>query len=301
MSQSAPACNYVFTIQIAEASIADPPLELDPELVRFATYQLEAAPTTGQLHYQGYIQMFKKCRFPGVIKALGHPARLAKAKGTLMQNKDYCSKRASRVDGPWTFGEGITQGKRTDLDDACATLKEGGKQGYKRVAEEHPVAFVKYHRGFKELTRVLNPMVPMELPEPHDWQQQVIDTCKEPADDRTVVWIHDSVGGRGKSKLIKYLVTNMGACLLTGRINDMAFAYDDHPIVCFDIPRTQADNLDHIYGFAESLKNGLIFSSKYESGQKCFDPPHVIFVSNAMPNYGKWTADRYNVIDLDLI
>ena len=31
------------------------------------------------------------------------------------------------------------------------------------------------------------------------------------ADDRTIVWIHDSAGNRGKSKLVKWLISNAGA------------------------------------------------------------------------------------------
>lgn len=72
----------------------------------------------------------------------------------------------------------------------------------------------------------------------------------------------------------------------------MAYAYNGEPMVFFDVTRTQAEHMDHLYQFAEQLKNGIIFSSKYESGTKCFDPPHVVFFANQGPHPGKWSADR---------
>lgn len=295
-NRPSPAVNYIFTANVEEELPGDPPFEFDPEKVRFSCYQLEAAPTTGQLHYQGYIQMLKKCRFAGVLKALGIPAHIEVAKGTLAENKAYCSKRDSAIMGPWIFGEAITKGQRTDLEDACATLKEGG---YKRVAEEHPTAFVKYHKGFRELERALRVVPAQTEVELRDWQKKVVDMVALPADDRKIIWVHDSVGEHGKSFLNKYLITNMGAVVLSGRVTDMAYAYDCQKIVVFDMSRTQADMMDHIYDFAEKLKNGYLFSSKYESEQKVFPPPHVIIMANVMPKANVWSKDRLVLINLD--
>jgi hypothetical protein len=46
------------------------------------------------------------------------------------------------------------------------------------------------------------------------------------------------------------------------------------PII-YDVPRT-AENFVN-YGVLEQVKNGLFFSSKYESEMAVFNPPHVIW------------------------
>jgi hypothetical protein len=58
--------------------------------------------------------------------------------------------------------------------------------------------------------------------------------------------------------------------------------------------------MQHLYTMAEHLlKNGMLFSSKYESRVRVFDPPHVLFMSNQRPADGAWSADRVRLIDLD--
>ena len=105
-------------------------------------------------------------------------------------------------------------------------------------------------------------------------------------------------GNQGKSRLALHLCLEHNAIILSGKIADMAYAYNKEPIVIFDVPRTQAENLDHLFAFAESLKNGIIFSNKYESQQKIFKPPIVIFLANIPCPDGKWSSDR--VIERDL-
>jgi len=45
------------------------------------------------------------------------------------------------------------------------------------------------------------------------------------------------------------------------------------------------------------LKDGQLMSTKYESVERMFKPPHVIYIANQHPDYTKWTAGRFNVID----
>lgn len=187
------------------------------------------------------------------------------------------------------------QGKRNDLADAIEALKDGG---IKRVAQEHPVAFVKFHRGLHALEAALvsPPKDASFVPRP--WQSRVLRLLEQPPDDRTILWVYDAVGGMGKSRLARFLCSEKGAITLEGRVTDMAFMYTDEPIVIFDISRSQAEFTDHLYSFAEKLKNGVVVSTKYESRCKHFSPPHVLFFSNGKPADGKWSADRLKLIDL---
>ena len=135
----------------------------------------------------------------------------------------------------------------------------------------------------------------------HRWQQTVLTACLLEPNRRKIHWIYDSVGNRGKSYLSSYLVTNpeYNAIELCGKVADMAYAYNGERVVIFDIVRSQAEHIDHLYDFAERLKNGRIFSGKYESRTKIFNPPHVFFFANFAPDYTKWSQDRYDVMNLD--
>jgi hypothetical protein len=207
-------------------------------------------------------------------------------------------KEDTRIEGPWERGiRGVTQGRRRDLDAAVDLLRT---DGLKRVAQDMPVEFVKFHRGLEALARILvEPERDLEFV-PKAWQQKLLDRLKDELEDRKIIWVWDSVGNKGKSRLARHLVSEHGAVILDGKVADMAFAYKSEPIVIFDIARTQSEASTHLYSFAERLKNGILFSSKYESGQKIFKPPHVIFFSNMpYPDEGTWSADRKEVISLN--
>jgi len=50
-----------------------------------------------------------------------------------------------------------------------------------------------------------------------------------------------------------------------------------------------------LFGFMEQMKNGRIFSSKYQSGFKFFSRPHVVVFANVYPPFGAFSKDRLEV------
>jgi len=52
------------------------------------------------------------------------------------------------------------------------------------------------------------------------------------------------------------------------------------------------------YDFLEELKNGYVFSPKYESKNKSFPTPHVVVLMNEIPDKSKLSEDRYNIKSL---
>lgn len=262
---------------------------------RYVVWQLETG-EEGTPHYQGYVE-FSRPKRKGAVRRMLR-AHWGARKASREAARDYCRKEDTRVDGPWergAFNDG-GQGKRNDLADAVQALKAGGM---KRVAQEHPTSYVKFARGLKALEEELREDPRDEDFEPRGWQLELLSYIVgvEP-DDRTIIWVTDEQGGRGKSRLARYLLAEHGAAQLEGKVADMAFAYNREPIVIFDITRAQAEHSDHLYTFAEKLKNGVIFATKYESRAKRFKPPHVIFFSNSPPDTSKWTRDR--LIELNL-
>lgn len=131
-----------------------------------------------------------------------------------------------------------------------------------------------------------------------DWQQSVIDFVRTPTDNRTIHWVYDPRGGNGKSDLTNYLLANEGAFLVDcGKAADIAYAYDNQPIVVFDLARDTEDYCP--YRTMEAFKNGRFFSPKYKSCLKTFDPPHVIVFANYMPKIESLSLDRWNITRLD--
>jgi len=49
------------------------------------------------------------------------------------------------------------------------------------------------------------------------------------------------------------------------------------------------------YAAVESLKDGLVFSGKYEGGHRLFPRPHVIIFSNWFPDLSKLSLDRWDI------
>ena len=53
------------------------------------------------------------------------------------------------------------------------------------------------------------------------------------------------------------------------------------------------DSHDYVnYGALEQLKNGLLFNTKYNSGMRQFETPHVLVMSNFMWDEAKMSHDR---------
>lgn len=130
----------------------------------------------------------------------------------------------------------------------------------------------------------------------YPWQQEVVDLVTMPCtDDRKIHWFFDEDGCKGKTQLCKYLHVFYDATILNnGKFSDLAYALPDDPkIVCLLLPRTVEGRVN--YSAIESIKDGLIFSAKYESGTKCFNSPHVIVMANFLPDESALSRDRWNI------
>lgn len=146
----------------------------------------------------------------------------------------------------------------------------------------------------------------IELPEelesdkPYGWQLKVMDIIKEKPDKRTIHWFWEPNGNVGKTSLCKHLVINHNALMLTGKSTDMYHMISKFPnkrkLFIIDVPRSTQDYIN--YGAIEQMKNGLIFSGKYEGSQLVFNCPHVIVFANEPPNLSMMSADRWNIVHI---
>lgn len=130
------------------------------------------------------------------------------------------------------------------------------------------------------------------------WQAkmlQVIEHCNSP---RHIIWLINPVGNNGKTFLSYYLRDTCQAMRVPNvNSNDFAFAYRYEKIVVFDYTRESRDHIN--YDLLEDLKNGSIWSPKYQSAVKTWKyNVKVICFSNFPPKYEALSHDRWNVLEL---
>lgn len=129
-----------------------------------------------------------------------------------------------------------------------------------------------------------------------EWQQEVVMALMM-QNDRHILWLYDEEGGRGKTTLAKYLTKEYQALILhNGSTPDVAMAYNKEKYVIFDYTRTE-ERIN--YKAIEHLKNGIIFSSKYQSKMKFFPPPKILCLSNNLPDITGLSKDRWHILEFD--
>lgn len=133
------------------------------------------------------------------------------------------------------------------------------------------------------------------------WQQTTIsfiDANIENPDDRTIHWIYDKTGSKGKSKLITHLLHEYGAMVFDGgKHQDMTYAYRGQSIVAFDLCRSTEDYCP--YRTMERFKDGRCTVAKYQSHTKYFKIPLVFVFANFPPKLEELTANRWNVVTIN--
>jgi len=122
---------------------------------RYAIFQLERG-TNGTEHVQGYCSRANPTGFGAWKKGLGTRAHIEAARGTAAENKAYCSKEDTRVEGPWEYGSLPSPGQRSDLA-GIITAARDASISMADVLEENPEAFLRYHKGILAIRSVCEP------------------------------------------------------------------------------------------------------------------------------------------------
>lgn len=267
----------------------------------YLVFGRERAPTTATRHLQGFVIFKRAYRWRRVVRLI-RGAHVETALGTSQQASEYCKKDNDFEE----FGTlPSSQGKRSDLQQSLDWLDEfldANKRppSEQEVARQHPQALLRY-RNFMAVARLRAPDPELRTGELRDWQSSLARTLEEDADDRTIHFVVDPEGGKGKSFLQQWLLTKYPRkvqLLGCGRREDLTCAIDESKsIFLFDIPRHSMQHLQ--YTVLEQLKNGTVFSSKYQSTMKVLRTiPHVAVFTNEYPDLTALTNDRFNIIEL---
>lgn len=213
----------------------------------------------GTPHLQGYLY-FKNAVSFNTIKSICPTAHVEKAKGKPQANFEYCSK-----EGDFVTNMNVDESK-SEYDDMLQNL-------YGNV--------------------VWKP-----------WQKKILDMIDGPIDGRSINWYWEPTGNIGKTFLCKYICLKYNAIIASGKQNDVFNQVLEWvkkngrrpQVIIIDVPRSTTEFIN--YGCIEAVKNGLLYSGKYEGGVCIFYPPHVVVFANEGPQLHKMSSDRWAVTDL---
>lgn len=294
------------------------------QLIKYIVYQGEYTKETKK-HIQGFIQFHSKKRMEQIKKLLDDKtAHLEVMKGTPEQAREYCIK--TEKDGikqeiflePKQYGDfdNTTERQRTDLIDIKNRLINGETLNNIMLDTQDEKTLrncVQYNKTLRELQHTIQQKTQRELIlekyENTIWNIKqktiinIIDNELEQENTRRINWVYDEHGNTGKTYLARYYVAQGNTYYITGgRQADILYSYEGQPIIIYDLARTYADNIEHIYTTFENLKNGFYLSTKYNTEQRIYSKqPIIIVLSNFKPDINKLSKDRWNIIDLEEI
>lgn len=207
-------------------------------------------------HLQCYIESKNPVAF-STLQRLCPRGHWEKAKGSLSQNYEYCTK------------EGDFE---TNID--------------RRTHREKLIQMV-LDSEYKDI--VWRP-----------WQKEILEKLTLPPVPRKIDWYWETTGNTGKTFLSKYIGCTQDIILCEGKkenifnqVNMAIEAKKTPRIILIDIPRSSLNYVN--YAVLEKLKDGFIYSGKYEGGQCIIPTPHIICFANEEPNISSLSADRWNI------
>lgn len=147
--------------------------------------------------------------------------------------------------------------------------------------------------------------IPLEVIGVHplyDWQEEIIRLIKEKK-KRKINWFWEEPGKVGKSDFARDLFLLGRTRLIEGPCKKSDIAYSlknggEFDCVIVDIPREDRNDIN--YSAMEKILDGIIFSSKYESGAIAFKKPVLIVLCNYPPDKdgGHLSKDRWNIYEI---
>lgn len=141
------------------------------------------------------------------------------------------------------------------------------------------------------------------IEELYPWQKAIEEIYFTEPDDRSIHWFWEPTGNIGKSAFVRYMVVKHKCLFLNGgKKGDLAnLIYnqdmDECRAVIWDLPRETQGKIS--YNTLECVKNGLVCNTKFETGVKVFNAPHVFVFANFEPdNPDLLSADRWTITRL---
>jgi len=269
----------------------------EDKLFQFIIFQKEKGEKRKTEHYQIYLETKKTIRGTQVKKFFP-TAHIERRRGTQTQAINYCTKKESRIERSVEYGKPATQGARTDIETLTNALDEHEtwKDVYNDSEIFHLLAkYGKFAQDYFNSKKSTRPKLKQLFP----WQKKLIELVEKKPDSRTINWVFDVKGNRGKTELTKELVSHHGGIILGGRATTDLYQYakSKNKVVIWDYPRASEGHVS--YSSIEKIKDGY-FTSTFRNPSFCardYDA-HVIIFANFLPDLDKLSFDRWNIIHL---
>jgi Putative viral replication protein len=287
------AKHWCFTLNNYTPADLDRLSSIGEEIVSYLVYGKEVG-ASGTPHLQGTVCFLSRKRLTQVIAIIGQAH--CSVTRFLSQSIEYCKK-----DGDF-FEIGNPpkgSGERSDLEDFKASVKEGVTD-LEELRELHSSVCATYPRFVKEYINDKKEKFTVENHELRPWQSTLNSRLLRTPDKREIIFVIDLTGNKGKSWFARHYcdLHNNAQIIVPGKKADMSYVVrDDCRVFFLDCPRSKQGDFIQ-YDFLEELKNGYIFSPKYESTLKKFKTPHVVVLMNEHPDMSKLSEDRYSIVNL---
>lgn len=141
---------------------------------------------------------------------------------------------------------------------------------------------------------------PLDGVDLYPWQETVLEIINEAPSNRTIYWFWENEGNTGKTSLAKHICLTQRAMYVSGKASDIKYGVAalvkkgmPPKVILVDVPRTYEQFVS--YEGMEAVKNGIFYSTKYESEMVMYDPPHVVCFANFHPDMDKLSRDRWDI------
>jgi hypothetical protein len=139
-----------------------------------------------------------------------------------------------------------------------------------------------------------------------DYQKQLVDLFKNkcPYRDRTIHWVKGDCAG--KSTLCEHLIDYQDALIVGGKDADILYGVANWiknrgpnglKILVVDIPKINSGGVS--YQALEKIKNSFFYSGKYEGDMVRFNRPHILVMSNELPDTSAFVKDRWRIYTVE--
>lgn len=271
----------------------------------YLVFGFEICPTTKNPHLQGYVEF--SCPYTMVtvknkldpINKKASPVQVKPADKCRLANFRYCSK-----DGKYIEINHVDKSQNQDDPYTPEMNFLIENPNFSDFMLMYPETAIKHHAGINNIINQINNkhnettlIAQYDCFIPKKWQASLMNDLNTVPHPRKIIWIWENVGNVGKTYMAMYLAAvHKAAYLQNGKSSDLAHAYNGQNIVVFDFPRTSIEKIN--YSIIESLKNGIVFSPKYNSQTKVFPTPHVVIFANFPPNRSALSQDRWDIREI---
>lgn len=260
----------------------------------------------GTPHLQGYLQLKSMKSIKQLKKSFGDAPHWEVARGSLADNQYYCDKdkdftelgtpkktAAQRGAEPW---EAIRK-----------MIKEGDDYDilYNEIADAYPSMAGRYYNAILKWIAdakadAINKMSKQQFEKAvlREWQKELIEKLEQ-QNEREIYWVYDEDGNTGKTFLAKWLHFCKDAFYFeNAKKADIACAWQLEEYAVCNLTRDKEGMTQ--YSIFESLKDGMVFSAKYESKTKVAPKPvKLVIMSNWLPDVSTMSMDRWKILQLN--